>query len=125
MVIVSFGTDFLKADNCKTGDICKILDEGSVSTIKTPEGELKKVINFSVQINNEDRIFTPNKTNGKLLEDIWGKNTKEWVGKCFEIELVKMLIFGKMQQTITINPLPNCNKLGKVAQEEVIEEVVL
>jgi len=123
MVIINFGSSFLKADNCKTGNIVEILDEGNIQTIKTPEGTEKKVLNLTVKHEGEEKTFTPNRTNGKQLEDAWGKDTKNWKGKQFKIELCKAMIFGKSQNTIMVEPLVDPNEQPKVEEEVVLWEL--
>lgn len=100
-----FSGNFLKAEDCKGGEICEILDEGKVEEITTAEGKNKKVMNFQVKIDGKDKTFTPNMTNGNLMVEAWGGETKGWKGKKFKVTLVKSSVFGKIKNSIVVEPV--------------------
>lgn len=100
-----FSGNFLKAEDCKGGEICELLDEGSVEEIKTSEGKIKSVLNFQIKVDGKEKIFTPNRTNGNIMVDAWGKESDKWVGKKFKITLVKVSVFGKIKNSIVIEPV--------------------
>ena len=104
-----FSGNFLKAENCKGGEICVINDEGSVEEITTPEGKQKTVLNFEIDFdidnNMKAKTFTPNKTNGDIMVEAWGEDTQKWQGKRFKIELTKVRVFGKVKNSIIVEPL--------------------
>ena len=100
-----FSGNFLKADDCKGGEEVEILDEGEITEIKTPEGKVKSVMNIQVKINNQEKTFTPNKSNGNILVEAFGEDTEKWIGKRFKIELAKVRVFGEMKKSIVVEPL--------------------
>jgi len=99
-----FSGNFLKAENCKGGELCEILAIGEISEIKTPEGKMKAVLNYTISFDGVEKTFTPNQTNGNILIDAFGEDDKNWIGKKFTITLVKVPMFGKMKDSIVISP---------------------
>lgn len=104
-----FRGNYLKAEDCKGGEICEILDEGEITEIQSPEGKVKSVMNFQINFDIDGAIkewtFTPNKTNGNIMVEAFGEETKKWVGKRFKIVLGKTTVFGKVKDTIIVEPL--------------------
>ena len=100
-----FSGNYLKAEDCKGGEICEILDEGEIVEIVTPEGVAKSVMNFQISFNNTEKTFTPNKSNGNILVEAFGEDTKNWIGKRFKINLTKVRVFGKIKDSIIVEPL--------------------
>lgn len=104
-----FSGNFLKAEDCKGGEVCEILDEGEVTELRSPEGKVKAVMNFQISFNvgaeSKERTFTPNQTNGNIFVEAFGETTDKWVGKRFKIILAKVLVFGKMKNSIVVEPL--------------------
>ena len=103
-----FSGNFLKAEDCKGGEICELLDEGSTEEITSPEGKVKPVLNFDIRFDVEgaksEKTFTPNKSNGNVMVDAWGEDTAKWVGKRFKIALAKVNVFGKIKNSIVVEP---------------------
>ena len=104
------GKKYLKAEEVKTGDLIKFIDEGkeTVSTKFTyPEftlagkphpfaGQFKKQFEITVSLGNgEERIFTMNKTSFSNVANKLGYETSDWIGKI---------------ATVTIAPTPNGKK---------------
>ena len=100
-----FGGNFLKAENCKGGELVKILACGEMQTIETGEGKSKEVLNYRVLVNSEEKVFTPNKSNGQILMEAWGENDETWIGKSFKIKIDKILSFGKRIRSIVVEPV--------------------
>ena len=100
-----FSGNYLKAEDCKGGEICEILDEGEITEIQTPEGQAKSVMNFQVTFHDAEKTFTPNKSNGNILVDAFGEETNKWVGKKFKITMAKVRVFGKIKDSIIVEPL--------------------
>ena len=104
-----FSGNYLKAEDCKGGEICEILDEGEVTEIQTPEGKTKAVMNLQVMFDDgkekKEKTFTPNKSNGNILVEAYGEDTLTWVGKTFKIELTKVRVYGKVKDSIVVEPL--------------------
>lgn len=104
-----FSGNFLKAEDCKGGEICELLDAGSMEEITSPEGKVKPVLNFQIRYDVEgaksEKTFTPNKSNGNVIVEAWGEDTDKWVGKRFKIALGKVNVFGKFKNSIIVEPL--------------------
>lgn len=104
-----FSGNFLKAEDCKGGEICEILNAGTMEEINTPEGKVKAVLNFEVRVDGEDerkeKTFTPNKSNGNVMVEAWGEDTEKWIGKRFKIALAKVNVFGKFKNSIVVEPV--------------------
>lgn len=104
-----FSGNFLKAEDCKGGEICELLDEGNLDEITSPEGKVKKVLNFQIRYDVKgkklEKTFSPNKSNGNAMVEAFGEDTDRWVGKRFKINLVKVRVFGKLKDSIVVEPL--------------------
>jgi len=104
-----YSGNFLKAEDCKGGEICELLDEGEVTELTNPEGKVKSVLNFQIRFDVEgvksEKTFTPNKSNGNVMVEAWGDATDHWVGKRFKIALAKVRVFGKIKDSIIVEPL--------------------
>ena len=104
-----YSGNFLKAEDCKGGEICKFLDEGEMEEITSPEGKTKEVLNFQVSFNvgkeEAEKTFTPNKSNGNILMEAFGEDTSKWIGRQFKITLQRVRVFGKMKPSIIVEPL--------------------
>lgn len=83
-------SNFLKADNVKDGDIITFVDPGAIIE-KVFDGdngkETKKILEILVTLNGVKKIYSPNNTTRKLLEQAWGFETDAWVGKKATISL--------------------------------------
>jgi len=100
-----FSGNYLKAEDCKGGEICEILDEGEITELTSPEGKTKAVLNILTDFNGTEKTFTPNKSNGNILVEAFGDDTSKWIGKKFKITLQKVRVFGKMKPSIVVEPL--------------------
>lgn len=104
-----FSGNFLKAEICKGGELCEILNAGCLENITSPEGAVKSVLNFEVRFdienNGKEKTFSPNKSNGNVMTDAWGDDTEGWVGKRFKISLAKVNVFGKFKNSIVVEPI--------------------
>ena len=90
-MIPDFSGDFLNYESTNDDDICEIIDEGQIQY----NDVLKKdMFNIKVKHNDKVRIWSPNNKQGKQLQEAFGMDTKDWVGKTFRIVHVdkKMLI---------------------------------
>lgn len=104
-----FSGNFLKAEDCKGGEICEISNAGEMEEITSPEGKIKPVLNFEIKYDLDgevkDQTFTPNKSNGNIMVEAWGEDTAKWQGKRFKIALGKVNVFGKFKNSIIVEPL--------------------
>jgi excinuclease UvrABC nuclease subunit len=89
MVIADFSGDFLNFDSTQDGDICVILNEGGVEYNDTLK---KEMFNIQVELNGKKKTYSPNNKAGQELQKAYGMDSKNWVGKKFEI----LHIQGKM-----------------------------
>ena len=103
-----FSGKFLKAEICKGGEICEMLDAGTMEEIQNDDGT-KEVLNFEIQFDiggvNSEKTFSPNKSSGNIMCEAWGDDTTKWVGKRFKITLVKVNVFGKIKDSIVVEPI--------------------
>ena len=79
---IDFSGDFLNYEGTADGDIVTILDEGKVEYNETLKKEL---FNIGVEVNGKQKTYSPNNTAGKTLQQAFGMDSKDWVGKQFEI----------------------------------------
>lgn len=114
-----FSGNFLKAEDCKAGEIVEFLDDGEVTEITTPEGKIKAVMNFQVNINGKEKTFTPNKGNADIFLKAWGE---KWIGKKFKVTLVKVKVFGEVKDSIVAEPMKQMVKRKKVQEVKPIEK---
>ncbi|MBA7680528.1 hypothetical protein ES703_88845 [subsurface metagenome] len=99
-----YSGNFLKAEDCKGGEVVTFIDGGTVEEIVTPEGKAKTVLNFQVEYDGKEKTFTPNKGNGNILVEAFGEDSEKWVGKQFKITLTKVKVFGKVKDSIIVEP---------------------
>ena len=88
-MIPDFSGDYLNFESTQDSDVIEIVDEGKVEFNEA----LKKTM-FNIHVKKGDKVMTysPNNQSGRLLQDAFGKDTKDWVGKKFQI----LHISGKM-----------------------------
>lgn len=79
---IDFSGDFLNYEGTQDGDIVTILDEGKVEYNETLKKEL---FNIGVEVNGKRKTYSPNNTAGKTLQEAFGMDSKDWVGKQFEV----------------------------------------
>jgi hypothetical protein len=100
------GAKYLKASECKLGDLIKFLDEGKwvESTKFTYEdGKPKQQLVFEVEDGSGDKkSLTLNKTNRDALVEAWGKDTSLWVGKIAEITIKTIEVAGREREVIRL-----------------------
>ena len=111
--------NFIKAEELEGGEIIEFLDAGTLSEITSPEGKTKKVINFQVLLNGEERNFTPNKGNLGVFVEAWGDESENWIGKKFKVKLVKVKVFGEVKNSIDAKPIKN----GKTIEGKEVKSV--
>ena len=82
-MIADFSGDFVNLASTKDGDICEILNEGKV---EYNENLKKDMFNLSVSLNSgKPKVYSPSNIAGQELQKAFGMDTKDWVGKKFEI----------------------------------------
>ena len=80
-MITDFSGDFLNIESTQDGDIVTILDEG-----KNEYNEVlkKDMFNLAVDVNGKRKVYSPTNKAGRSLQDAFGMDTKDWVGKKFQ-----------------------------------------
>lgn len=90
---------FLKAEHVKDGDIINFMDAGEIKDkdFKQKDGssDIKPILELTVEVNGEKKVYSPNNTTIGILTKAWGANTEGWIGK---------------QARITILPSPNTGR---------------
>lgn len=81
-MIPDFSGDFLNYEGSNDGDIAVILDEGRIEYNETLK---KDMFNINVEVAGSKKIYSPNNKAGRALQEAFGKDTKDWVGKQFQI----------------------------------------
>ena len=81
-MIPDFSGDFLSFNSTTDGDIIEILDEGKVEYNETLK---KDMFNVQVEHNGKPKIYSPNNTAGRVLQQAFGMDADGWVGKQFEV----------------------------------------
>ena len=97
-MIADFSGDWISAKSIKDGDIIEILDEGKVEY----NDILKKdMFNLKVKLGEKIKIWTPNNKHGLLLQQAFGMDTKNWIGKKVELVLIENTMLIKPIKTET------------------------
>lgn len=87
--------NFLSIETCREGDIVEIKDEGKL-------GELNghKLLNIEVSLNGKDLIYSPGIKVLKAFRTEWGTESKNWIGRKFQIKFVEIEFSGKEMKVI-------------------------
>ena len=89
MVVLDLSGDYLNVDSTKDGDVCVIITEAK----PTYNENLKKnIVDMEVEKDAKKFTYSPNLNAQRSLTDAFGKDTKDWIGKQFEV----MHLQGKM-----------------------------
>jgi len=112
------GGNWLKAESVKTGETLVFSNGGEWvdSQYKHPKlkqdgtphpmaGQTKKDLVFEVRIGGVKYDFRCNMTNQNLLKDKFGRNTDDWQGVICKIDVCKVNVSGKMQDSIVLTPI--------------------
>lgn len=89
-MIADFSGDFLNYDGTQDNDIVTILDEGKVEFNETLG---KDMFNINVDHNGKKKVYSPNNKSGKSLQEAFGMDSKNWVGKKFQVMHVDKKMF--------------------------------
>lgn len=82
MVVLNLSGDFLNLESSKDGDICVILDEAKPEYNETLK---KEIVNVRVDNGGKKFIYSPNLSAQRALSQAFGVDSKDWIGKKFEI----------------------------------------
>jgi len=98
----------------KDGDLLKILDEG-----EQIQGKFGIQVVHKVETRNGSKALTVNQTSINNLIDVFGKDSKEWVGKTVKAWVFKTPKDGKMQYIVYLSdPSWEMNEEGKFLSPE-------
>ena len=117
MVLLS-GGNFLKAEYVKQGDELIILNGGEwteskyeypAQTMKGQPhpmaGQKKKDLIFHVAVGTQQYDFRCNQTNQKAILEKFGRDTDDWANTVHKINVVKVSVSGKLQDSIVLEPI--------------------
>jgi len=93
--------NYLNGDNAVDGDFVVFLDEGKIEVKKGQNDKPYKVVNFLVECKGRQLIYTPDNPALEVLKKAWGKDTKKFVGKKFQIKTYPKVVFGKPKTAIS------------------------
>ena len=97
---------YLNDKSAAKGDIVEILGEGTIELLEDKAThKVKKLLNLPVRLNSQrELIYTPGKKAIEAMQIKWGKDTKKWIGKKFQVEFVFMQV-GQNELKV-IKPIP-------------------
>jgi hypothetical protein len=81
-MIPDFTGEYLNYESTQDGDIVTIIGKGKVEFNETLK---KDLFNVEVELNGKKKIYSPNNTAGRVLQEAFGMDCDDWVGKQFEV----------------------------------------
>ena len=108
MVEADFSGDFLNTENCKDGDIAEFTGEGQYVEREVDyngKKSVRKILNLPILINGKERIYSPGRDSGRKLVALFGKETKNWVGKKAQAKYVNYKSFGQTKTCVELEPI--------------------
>jgi len=81
-MIPDFSGDYLNYDGTKDNDIVTILSEGKVEHSEILK---KDLFNIEVEVDKKKKTYSPSNKAGQALQEAFGLDTKEWIGKQFQV----------------------------------------
>lgn len=85
-----FSGSFWNIDNVKEADIGVILNEGKYEEKKNSKtGQSYTIFNIGVEIGGSKKDWSPSKDSGIRLQQAFGEDSKDWLGKKVQFKLVK------------------------------------
>lgn len=97
--------NYVKTTDVLGGEIITFKSEGEWVESKRftyNDGSPKKDFIIKVEINGEEKDMRLNQTNRDILINVYGKETKEWIGQTATITKVKVVVAGKMIDMIVL-----------------------
>jgi len=105
MVEVNFSGNFLSSENCKVDDIGTIIDEGTLNE-RSKNGKTWQQLTVTVEVNQKQYSHSFRSSEGKRFQELYGTDTKKWIGKQFKILFIPYVDNEKkIQQGVEIAPL--------------------
>lgn len=105
--------NWLKSENVKAGDLITILTEGEIipsARFTYDSGEPRKDFVIKIKHNDQECDFRVNATNKKILIKSFGDETANWVNKTAKLDVVNVMVSGKMMKSIIIQPVGGVDK---------------
>lgn len=85
-------------EDVQDGDLITFLDEGEES-----EGKYGKKMNIRVRTpKGDEKLLSLNNTSKRNLVEHYGDESKAWIGKQAQVNVVKQLVSGEMKSIIVI-----------------------
>lgn len=81
-MIADFSGDYLNYNGTNDGDEFVISGEGKVEYNETLK---KDMFNMPVQHNGKTKTWSPNNKQGQQMQDAYGMDTKDWIGKVVQV----------------------------------------
>ena len=105
MVKTDFSGNFTNERNCKEGDIGTVLTEGVVEEKENLQGDKYSQLTINVEINKKELEHSPRTKEGQKLQDAWGIDSKDWVGKQFTCKIVHYRAYGQEKTCVELEPV--------------------
>ena len=105
MVEVDFSGNFTSPENCKMNDIGTFIDEGEMKE-RSKDNRTWNQLVITVDVNEKQLSHSFKTQEGKRFQDLYGKDTKAWIGKQFKIVHIPYVDKDKnIQQAVEVIPL--------------------
>lgn len=110
MVEVDFSGNYLSAENCKPNDIGFIVNEGSLID-RTKNVKTWKQLTMTIDINQKQFSHSFRSAEGKKFQELYGKDTKLWIGKKVMVTFIPYVDGKEIKQNIELIPVEEEIKL--------------
>lgn len=99
--------NWLKSDEINTGDVVKLVDGGAWedSQYKKDDGTPRRQYVIRVIFKGEEKKMRLTQASGDNLADAFGEETEGWAGKKATIEKVKVMVGGKVKDSLLLIPI--------------------
>jgi len=107
-MILTGKRNFLRVSDIQGGEIITFLNEGEWIENKKytyPDGTPRKDFVIKVNISEAEKDMRLNATNRSNLISTFGNDTADWVGKSASLEKTKVMVGGKIIDTIIVKPI--------------------
>ena len=106
MTEADFSGDYINVENTQDKDILEIVGEAVYADITNKQtGQVRKVLNIPVSNQGKLKTYTPGMEAGKALIKAFSKETKAWIGKKVQANVINYKSFGVTKQTIDCMPV--------------------
>ena len=105
MVEADFSGSYVNAENVHEGDIIEIAGEGENEQKESVGGRKYVQLFVPVRVNGKELIYTPSMECGRKVVSIWGKETKNWLGKKGKAYYIHYKSYGQAKKAVDIEPI--------------------